>query len=164
MFVVIVICHGSQYHTIWDISQLWQTNQTYLCVPTSMVFHFFDRLIKPVFFPTLCRFIFCQTVLSLYAPVSNKKEFLPTCVPSLPKPVLSPSYSYHTVILHLADIFGATKYFSFSDDVLPENMHTDVNQSWLLWRWRWRSFASKTYNVYSFFLYQSGDIICYLFV
>lgn len=103
MFVVIVICHGSQHHTN------------------------FDRLIKPVFlFPTLCRFIFCQTVLTLYAPVSNKKEFLPTCVPSLPKPVLPPSYSYQSVILHLANIFGATKYFVFSDDVLPENMHTET--------------------------------------
>ncbi|KAI5442526.1 hypothetical protein KIW84_011540, partial [Lathyrus oleraceus] len=75
----------------------------------------------------LLRFIFCQTVLTLYAPVYNKNEFLPTCVPSLPKPVLSPSYSYQSVILHLASIFSATKYFIFSEDVSPETVSTNVD-------------------------------------
>ncbi|XP_004510175.1 uncharacterized protein [Cicer arietinum] len=76
----------------------------------------------------LLRFIFCQTVLTFYAPVYNKNEFLPTCVPSLPTPVLPPSYSYQSVIRHLAGIFGATKYFIFSADVSPENIHTDAAQ------------------------------------
>ncbi|XP_057453754.1 uncharacterized protein LOC130745481 isoform X2 [Lotus japonicus] len=67
----------------------------------------------------LLRFIFCQEVLARYAPVYNKKEFLPTCVPSLPSPVLPVSHSYQSVIQQLASIFGATKYFIFSEDVLP---------------------------------------------
>ncbi|KAL5134254.1 Protein SCAI [Glycine soja] len=68
----------------------------------------------------LLRFIFCQAVLTLYAPVYNDNKFLPTCVPSLPTPVLPPSYSYQSVILNLASMFGATKRFIFSEDVLPE--------------------------------------------
>ncbi|XP_027334106.1 protein SCAI isoform X2 [Abrus precatorius] len=76
----------------------------------------------------LLRFIFCRAVLTLYAPVYNKSEFLPTCVPSLPMSVLPPSSSYQSVILSLATIFGATKHFIFSEDILPENIQTNVNQ------------------------------------
>ncbi|RZC19937.1 protein SCAI-like [Glycine soja] len=76
----------------------------------------------------LLRFIFCQAVLTLYAPVYNDNKFLPTCVPSLPTPVLPPSYSYQSVILNLASMFGATKRFIFSEDVLPESMQTNMNQ------------------------------------
>ncbi|XP_061360062.1 uncharacterized protein LOC133304096 isoform X2 [Gastrolobium bilobum] len=76
----------------------------------------------------LLRFIFCQAVLTLYAPVYNKTEFLPTCVPSLSMPVLPPSYSFQSVIQQLASIFGATKCFIFSEDVLPENIQMNVNQ------------------------------------
>jgi len=84
---------------------------------------------KPTFlFPSLCRFIFCQAVLTLYAPVYNDNKFLPTCVPSLPTPVLPPSYSYQSVILNLASMFGATKRFIFSEDVLPESIQTNMNQ------------------------------------
>ncbi|KHN27823.1 Protein SCAI [Glycine soja] len=74
----------------------------------------------------LLRFIFCQAVLTLYAPVYNDNKFLPTCVPSLPTPVLPPSYSYQSVILNLASMFGATKHFIFSEDVLPENIQTNI--------------------------------------
>ncbi|CAI8608315.1 unnamed protein product [Vicia faba] len=76
----------------------------------------------------LLRFIFCQTVLTLYAPVYNQNEFLPTCVPSLPTLVLPPSYTYQSVILHLASIFSATKHFIFSEDVSPETISTNVDQ------------------------------------
>ncbi|KAG5042923.1 hypothetical protein AAZX31_03G085800 [Glycine max] len=76
----------------------------------------------------LLRFIFCQAVLTLYAPVYNDNKFLPTCVPSLPTPVLPPSYSYQSVILNLASMFGATKRFIFSEDVLPESIQTNMNQ------------------------------------
>nr|KYP34756.1 Protein SCAI [Cajanus cajan] len=76
----------------------------------------------------LLRFIFCQAVLTLYAPVYNENKFLPTCVPSLPTPVLPQSYSYQSVILNLASMFGATKHFIFSEDVLPKNIQTDMNQ------------------------------------
>ncbi|KAF7825941.1 protein SCAI [Senna tora] len=71
----------------------------------------------------LLRFLFCRAVLTLYAPIYNKKEFLPTCVPSLPTPVLPSSTSPpESVILELASIFGATKNFIFLEDiVLPEN-------------------------------------------
>ncbi|KAL2319396.1 hypothetical protein Fmac_028365 [Flemingia macrophylla] len=76
----------------------------------------------------LLRFIFFQAVLTLYAPVDNENKFLPTCVPSLPNPVLPQSFSYQSVILNLAIMFGATKHFIFSEDVLPENIQTDMNQ------------------------------------
>lgn len=76
----------------------------------------------------LMRFIFCQTVLTSYAPVYDKNEFLPTCVPSLPTPVLAPCCSYQSVILQLAGIFGATKHFIFSEDVSPKNTLPNVDQ------------------------------------
>ncbi|GAU26155.1 hypothetical protein TSUD_353770 [Trifolium subterraneum] len=76
----------------------------------------------------LLRFIFCQTVLTLYAPVYNKSDFLPTCVPSLTTPVLPPSHSYQSVIQQLASIFGATKHFIFSENVSPENIPSNVDQ------------------------------------
>ncbi|KAF3946656.1 hypothetical protein CMV_027103, partial [Castanea mollissima] len=36
----------------------------------------------------LLRFLFCQAVLTLYAPTFNKKEFHPMCMPPLPVSVL----------------------------------------------------------------------------
>ncbi|KAI9087125.1 hypothetical protein K1719_030889 [Acacia pycnantha] len=47
----------------------------------------------------LLRFLFCQEVLTLYAPIHNKKEFLPICVPSLPTPALPLSSSPESLIL-----------------------------------------------------------------
>ncbi|KAE9611167.1 putative protein SCAI [Lupinus albus] len=76
----------------------------------------------------LLRFIFCKEVLALYAPIYNKNEFLPTCVPSLSMPVMSQSDSFQSVILQLGSIFGATKCFIFSKNVLPENLLTDVDK------------------------------------
>ncbi|KAL5072489.1 hypothetical protein RYX36_011473 [Vicia faba] len=76
----------------------------------------------------LLRFIFCQTVLTLYAPVYNQNEFLPTCLPSLPTLVMPPSYTYQSVILHLTSIFSATKHFIFSEDVSLETVSTNVDQ------------------------------------
>ncbi|XP_054790594.1 uncharacterized protein LOC129296019 isoform X5 [Prosopis cineraria] len=70
----------------------------------------------------LLRFLFCQRVLTLYAPINNKKEFLPLCVPSLPTPVLPSDSSSQSVIMQLAKLFGATERFIFSEEtVLPKN-------------------------------------------
>ncbi|XP_028803420.1 protein SCAI isoform X2 [Neltuma alba] len=70
----------------------------------------------------LLRFLFCQAVLTLYAPIHNKKEFLPICVPSLPTPVLPSSSLPQSVILQLASLFGAAESFISSEEtVLPEN-------------------------------------------
>lgn len=78
---------------------------------------------------TLFRFMFCQEVLTLYAPVYKENKFLPTCVPALPMPAMPPTYSYESVILNVASMFGATKYFIFSEDVVrPENLEVDLNQ------------------------------------
>ncbi|XP_015947694.1 uncharacterized protein LOC107472702 isoform X1 [Arachis duranensis] len=74
----------------------------------------------------LLRFMFCEAVLTLYAPAQDKSEFLPSCVPSLPTPVLPPNYSYQNVILQLAGIFGATKYFVFSEDDLADKTQTNL--------------------------------------
>ncbi|MED6186154.1 hypothetical protein PIB30_064085 [Stylosanthes scabra] len=74
----------------------------------------------------LLRFMFCEAVLTSYAPARDKSEFLPTCVPSLPTPVLPSNNSYQNVILQLAGIFGASKYFVFSEDDLADKIQTNL--------------------------------------
>ncbi|KAM1175572.1 hypothetical protein EV1_027736 [Malus domestica] len=75
----------------------------------------------------LLRFIFCQAVLSLFAPTFNKKEFIPKCTPCLPVSVSPMSTACQTVILQTANIFGATSKFIFSEGLeLPENRHGDT--------------------------------------
>ncbi|KAI4353768.1 hypothetical protein L6164_002696 [Bauhinia variegata] len=76
----------------------------------------------------ILRFLFCQAALTLYAPVSNRKEFIPTCVPSLPTTVLSSSSSPKSVILEVASIFGATKSFICSEENVLIEDKTDMNQ------------------------------------
>ncbi|QCE04611.1 nuclear pore complex protein [Vigna unguiculata] len=77
----------------------------------------------------ILRFMFCHEVLTLYAPVYKENKFLPTCVPALPMPAMPPTYSYESVILNIASMFGATKHFIFSEDVYqPENLEVDMNQ------------------------------------
>ncbi|MED6110107.1 hypothetical protein PIB30_039916 [Stylosanthes scabra] len=74
----------------------------------------------------LLRFMFCEAVLTSYAPARDKSEFLPTCVPSLPTPVLPPNNSYQNVILQLAEIFGGAKYFLFLEDHLADKIQTNL--------------------------------------
>ncbi|KAM1811410.1 hypothetical protein ACFX11_028313 [Malus domestica] len=75
----------------------------------------------------LLRFIFCQAVLSLFAPTFNKKEFIPKCTPCLPVSVSPMSTACQTVILQTANIFGATSKFIFSEGLeLPENRQGDT--------------------------------------
>ncbi|XP_049409320.1 uncharacterized protein LOC125872610 [Solanum stenotomum] len=64
----------------------------------------------------ILRFIFCRTVLVLYAPTFNKTEFLPECIPSLPDAFLPTSDTCQRIVLQLADIFGATSKFNFSEE------------------------------------------------
>lgn len=59
----------------------------------------------------LFRFLFCRTVLALYAPLSNKKESIPKCMPSLPASLLPTSAPCQTAVLQIANIFGATSRF-----------------------------------------------------
>ncbi|KAL0374144.1 UNVERIFIED_CONTAM: protein SCAI [Sesamum radiatum] len=67
----------------------------------------------------LLRFIFCQAVLSLYSPSFNKIEFQPECMPCLPE-VMSPMNSTcQTVVLQLANLFGVTNKFLFSEGIVP---------------------------------------------
>ncbi|KAK4416132.1 protein SCAI [Sesamum alatum] len=66
----------------------------------------------------LLRFIFCRAVLSLYSPSFNKIEFQPECMPCLPE-VMSPMNSTcQTIVLQLADLFGVTNKFLFSDGIV----------------------------------------------
>ncbi|KAK4397160.1 protein SCAI [Sesamum angolense] len=66
----------------------------------------------------LLRFIFCRAVLSLYSPSFNKVEFQPECMPCLPE-VMSPMNSTcQTVVLQLANLFGATNKFLFSEGIV----------------------------------------------
>ncbi|CAL5401436.1 unnamed protein product [Camellia sinensis] len=70
----------------------------------------------------LLRFIFCRAVLTLYAPTFNKKEFLPECIPCLPEAVLPLAATSQTAILQIANLFGATNSFIFSEGItLPES-------------------------------------------
>ncbi|KAL0308776.1 UNVERIFIED_CONTAM: protein SCAI [Sesamum radiatum] len=66
----------------------------------------------------LLRFIFCRAVLSLYSPSFNKIEFHPECMPCLPE-VMSPMNSTcQTVVLQLANLFGVTNKFLFSEGIV----------------------------------------------
>ncbi|XP_071718382.1 uncharacterized protein [Rutidosis leptorrhynchoides] len=63
----------------------------------------------------LLRFIFCRGVLALYAPTFNKKEYLPSCSPTLPDSVLPMTRSSISAVRQIADIFGATTMFNIQE-------------------------------------------------
>ncbi|WCJ27710.1 hypothetical protein M5689_009436 [Euphorbia peplus] len=78
----------------------------------------------------LLRFLFCRAVLTLYGPCFGKKEYHPECIPLLPAFLAPSSAASQTVILQIANIFGATKKFMFSEGtVLPEFKHRDVEMA-----------------------------------
>ncbi|XP_050222988.1 uncharacterized protein LOC126673066 [Mercurialis annua] len=78
----------------------------------------------------LLRFLFCRAVLSLYGPSFGKKEYHPECIPSLPASFQPTSAASQSAILQMANIFGATKKFFFSEGtVLPEYKHSDVEMT-----------------------------------
>ncbi|KAL4199754.1 hypothetical protein AMTRI_Chr03g52850 [Amborella trichopoda] len=62
----------------------------------------------------ILRFIFCRGAISLYAPTSNKKEYLPECLPPLPESFLPASAAVRHAIfriswsLDVADNFHCT--------------------------------------------------------
>lgn len=76
-------------------------------------------------------------MLSLYAPSFNKKDFIPKCVPCLPASFLPTTAACQIVILQIANIFGASTKFIFSEGlVLPENRQGDTESmscSWIIW-------------------------------
>ncbi|VFR02427.1 unnamed protein product [Cuscuta campestris] len=63
----------------------------------------------------ILRFIFCRAALSLYASSFNKTEFVPECIPVLPESVSPLSSTCQSAIWQLAEIFGATNKFVFSE-------------------------------------------------
>lgn len=65
----------------------------------------------------LLRFMFCQTVLTLHGPTFNKKEYLPQCLPCLPKAVSPATAASQTALLQIASIFGASNRFIFSEAI-----------------------------------------------
>ncbi|GJR39511.1 protein SCAI [Tanacetum coccineum] len=65
----------------------------------------------------LLRFIFCRAVLSLYAPTSGKKEYLPECSPPLPDALLPTTPSSIATVLQIADIFGAATMFNIRERI-----------------------------------------------
>lgn len=65
----------------------------------------------------LLRFIFCETVLTLHGTTSNKKEYLPQCLPCLPKAVSPATAASQTALLQIASIFGASNRFIFSEAI-----------------------------------------------
>ncbi|KAG8363520.1 hypothetical protein BUALT_Bualt19G0031000 [Buddleja alternifolia] len=65
----------------------------------------------------LLRFVFCSAVLSLYSPSSNKIEFQPECMPCLPDIVSPMSSTCQTVVSRLANLFGASNKFLFSEGI-----------------------------------------------
>ncbi|KAF5205183.1 Scai-like protein [Thalictrum thalictroides] len=89
-----------------------------------------SELLDPVWAQILCdpflrrlilRFIFCRTVIALYAPTFQRSEFLPECLPHLPESVLPATMAPQSAVLQIANIFGVTDQFVFTDKiVLPE--------------------------------------------
>ncbi|KAK4372294.1 hypothetical protein RND71_007678 [Anisodus tanguticus] len=75
----------------------------------------------------LLRFIFCRAVLALYAPIFNKTEYLPECIPSLPDAFLPTSDTCQRIVLQLADIFGATSKFNFSKEMMLSDNRSQEN-------------------------------------
>lgn len=74
----------------------------------------------------LLRYIFCWAVLTLYAPTFGKEEFFPECMPALPESVQPTSVSSQNLVFQLANIFGATQSFIFSEGiVLPKHIHIE---------------------------------------
>lgn len=65
----------------------------------------------------LLRFMFCQTVLTLHGPTFKKKEYLPQCLPCLPKAVSPATAASQTALLQIASIFGASNRFIFSEAI-----------------------------------------------
>ncbi|KAL1809173.1 hypothetical protein DCAR_0728714 [Daucus carota subsp. sativus] len=65
----------------------------------------------------LLRFMFCQTVLTLHAHTFNKKEYLPQCLPCLPKAVSPVTAASQTALLQIASVFGASNRFIFSEGI-----------------------------------------------
>ncbi|EYU42291.1 hypothetical protein MIMGU_mgv1a003125mg [Erythranthe guttata] len=62
----------------------------------------------------LLRFVFCRAVLSLYSPSFDKIEFQPECVPLLPEATSALGPTCQKAVLELADLFGVTNRFKFS--------------------------------------------------
>ncbi|KAM3357720.1 protein SCAI [Capsicum galapagoense] len=75
----------------------------------------------------ILRFVFCRTVLALYAPTFNKTEFLPECIPSLPDAFLPTSDTCQRTVSQLADTFGATSKFNFSKDTMLSDNRSEEN-------------------------------------
>ncbi|XP_023006187.1 protein SCAI homolog [Cucurbita maxima] len=70
----------------------------------------------------LLRFIFCRTVLALYAPTIGKNEYVPRCVPSLPSVVDPTTATLQSAVMQIANIFGVSHSFVFSENLeFPEN-------------------------------------------
>ncbi|CAM8945141.1 unnamed protein product [Rhodiola kirilowii] len=63
----------------------------------------------------LLRFIFCRAVLTLYAPINSKKEYLPECLPSLPDSLLPTTTASQRLVFELASLFSAANNFIFFD-------------------------------------------------
>ncbi|CAN1132385.1 Protein SCAI [Linum perenne] len=73
------------------------------------------------------RFLFCRAALTLHGTSFGKKEFHPDCFPSLPPMFLPTATAPQTLVLQLANIFGASKKFFFSDGImLPPDFELDL--------------------------------------
>lgn len=76
---------------------------------------------------SLSRFIFCRTVLALYAPTIGKNGYVPRCVPSLPSVVDPTTATLQSAVMQIANIFGVSHSFVFSEYlVFPENKQWNV--------------------------------------
>ncbi|CAL1356714.1 unnamed protein product [Linum trigynum] len=64
------------------------------------------------------RFLFCRAALTLYGTSFGKKELHPECLPSLPPAFLPTAVQPQTLILQLANVFGASKKFVFSESIM----------------------------------------------
>lgn len=72
----------------------------------------------------LLRFVFCRSVLALYNLTFHQEEFLPSCLPDLPVCLRPESALSESVVLALANFFGVSGHFVFSEGTkVDEHFH-----------------------------------------
>ncbi|KAJ6792105.1 protein SCAI [Iris pallida] len=71
----------------------------------------------------ILRFIFCRAVLALYSPTFQQEKFIPSCLPELPDSIGPEDTTSQFAVLRLAEFFGTTKHFVFSEGIPDAYQH-----------------------------------------
>ncbi|KAL6552147.1 hypothetical protein OROGR_008301 [Orobanche gracilis] len=85
-----------------------------LCTSTDLDLVWAQLLSDPFLRRLLLRFIFCRAVLTLFCLREKDHQYLPVCIPDLPKSVAANSKAVQPAITHLASHLKVSDCFSFS--------------------------------------------------